>query len=38
MKLMIQIPCLDEEGTLPATLADLPRSLEGIDSIEILGR
>lgn len=36
MKLMIQIPCLDEEGTLPATLADLPRSLEGIDSIEIL--
>jgi glycosyltransferase involved in cell wall biosynthesis len=36
MKLIIQIPCLNEEATLPATLADLPRSVEGIDSVEWL--
>ncbi|MFQ6048647.1 MAG: glycosyltransferase family 2 protein, partial [Phycisphaerae bacterium] len=36
MKLIIQIPCYNEEQTLPATLADLPRSLEGIDCIEYL--
>ena len=36
MKLVIQIPCLNEETTLPVTLADLPRSLPGIDAIEVL--
>jgi glycosyltransferase involved in cell wall biosynthesis len=36
MKLIIQIPCLNEEQTLPATLADLPRELAGIDAIELL--
>lgn len=36
MKLIIQIPCLNEEYTLPKTLADLPKEIEGIDSIEIL--
>ncbi len=36
MKLIIQIPCLNEEATLPATLADLPRELEGIDTVEWL--
>jgi glycosyltransferase involved in cell wall biosynthesis len=36
MKLIIQIPCLDEEATLPATLADLPRELAGFDTIEWL--
>lgn len=36
MKLVIQIPCLNEEQTLPATLADLPRELPGIDEIEWL--
>jgi len=36
LKLIIQIPCLDEELTLPATLRDLPSQIEGIDSIEIL--
>jgi glycosyltransferase involved in cell wall biosynthesis len=35
-KLIIQIPCLNEAGTLPATLADLPRSIPGIDVIEVL--
>jgi glycosyltransferase involved in cell wall biosynthesis len=36
MKLFIQIPCLNEEETLPQTLADLPREIPGIDSIEYL--
>lgn len=36
MKVIIQIPCLNEEATLPATLADLPRSIAGVDSIETL--
>ncbi|HMP73587.1 MAG TPA: glycosyltransferase family 2 protein [Kiritimatiellia bacterium] len=33
---MIQVPCFNEEATLAATLADLPRSLPGINRIEIL--
>jgi glycosyltransferase involved in cell wall biosynthesis len=36
MKLIIQIPCLNEAATLPATLADLPRSIPGVDTIETL--
>ena len=36
MKLIIQIPCLNEAATLPATLRDLPRSVPGIDVIETL--
>lgn len=36
MKLIIQIPCLNEEKTIPATLRDLPRALPGIDEIEVL--
>jgi len=36
MKLIVQIPCLNEEGTLPQTVADIPRQIEGIDCIEIL--
>jgi glycosyltransferase involved in cell wall biosynthesis len=36
MKLIIQIPCLNEEVTLPATIADLPRQVEGIDEVELL--
>jgi glycosyltransferase involved in cell wall biosynthesis len=36
VKLIIQIPCLNEERTLPKTLEDLPKKIEGIDSIEIL--
>ena len=35
-KLIIQIPCLNEASTLPATLADLPRSIPGIDLVEVL--
>ena len=29
MKLIIQIPCLNEEQTLTATVADLPREVPG---------
>ena len=36
MKLLIQIPCLNEEATLPATLQDIPREIAGIDQVEIL--
>ncbi|MBT5472361.1 MAG: glycosyltransferase family 2 protein [Nitrospina sp.] len=36
MKLIIQIPCLNEENTLPQTLKDLPDKIEGVDTIEIL--
>mgnify|MGYP005846674753 CR=1 FL=1 len=36
MKLIIQIPCYNEEKTLPVTLADLPRQIDGIDCIEYL--
>ncbi|RPI29652.1 MAG: glycosyltransferase family 2 protein [Acidobacteria bacterium] len=36
MKLIIQIPCLNEAETLPTTLAALPRKLCGIDELEIL--
>ena len=36
MKLVIQIPCLNEDKYLPATIADLPKSLNGIDEIEVL--
>ena len=36
MKLIIQIPCFNEANTLPLTLSDLPRRIEGIDAIEYL--
>jgi glycosyltransferase involved in cell wall biosynthesis len=36
LKLIIQIPCFNEALTLPHTLQALPRSLQGIDSIEVL--
>ena len=36
MKLIIQIPCYNEEKTLPIALAALPRTIDGIDQIEIL--
>ena len=36
MKLIIQIPCLNEAQTLPATIKDIPRRIEGIDAVELL--
>ncbi len=35
VRLVIQIPCYNEEATLPETLAALPRALEGVDVIEV---
>ncbi len=34
MKLVIQIPCFNEEDQLPATLHDLPRQVDGFDAVE----
>ncbi|RJQ28962.1 glycosyltransferase family 2 protein [Candidatus Parcubacteria bacterium] len=36
MKLIVQIPCLNEEKTLPITLKDIPKKIEGIEEIEFL--
>ncbi|MDX6556504.1 MAG: hypothetical protein QOD86_2699 [Miltoncostaeaceae bacterium] len=36
MKLIIQIPCLNEAESLPRTLADLPAELDGFDEVEWL--
>jgi len=36
IKLVIQIPCFNEEDTLPATVADLPRAVPGVDVVEWL--
>lgn len=36
MKLVVQIPCLNEAETLPVTLAALPRRVDGFDAVEIL--
>ncbi len=36
MKLIVQIPCYNEETTLPSTLADIPRRIPGVDQVEVL--
>jgi len=36
VKLIIQIPCLNEEATLAQTIADIPRAIEGIETVELL--
>jgi glycosyltransferase involved in cell wall biosynthesis len=36
MKLIVQIPCFNEAGTLPQTFADIPRSIPGVDEVEVL--
>jgi glycosyltransferase involved in cell wall biosynthesis len=36
VKLIIQIPCYNEEATLPSTLRDLPQTLPCVDRIEVL--
>lgn len=36
MKVFIQVPCLDEEDTLPAVLQSIPAQIDGVDEIEIL--
>ena len=36
LKLIVQIPCYNEAVTLPQTVADIPRQIDGIDEVEIL--
>ncbi|WP_151703791.1 glycosyltransferase family 2 protein [Nitrincola alkalilacustris] len=36
MKLIVQIPCYNEEHTLAVTIADIPRDIPGIDCVEVL--
>lgn len=36
MKLIIQIPCYNEEETLPQTVKDIPRQIKGFDQVEVM--
>lgn len=36
MKVFVQIPCLNEEETLPAVLRSIPTSIDGVDELEVL--
>src|SRR5204862_4831122 len=36
MKLIIQIPCFNEQDQLPLTVSRLPRTIEGFDAVELL--
>ena len=36
MKLVVQVPCLNEEETLPLVLASIPKQIDGIDEIIVL--
>jgi glycosyltransferase involved in cell wall biosynthesis len=36
MKVIIQIPCLNEEETLPLVMADMPREIPGVDIVEYM--
>lgn len=36
MKLVVQVPCLNEEETLPLVLESIPREIPGIDEIVVL--
>lgn len=36
MKLIVQIPCYNEEETLPAVLDSIPRQVPGVDEVRVL--
>ena len=36
MKVFVQIPCLNEESTLPLVLKTIPKSIPGVDVLEVL--
>jgi glycosyltransferase involved in cell wall biosynthesis len=36
MKLIVQVPCLNEETTLPLVFEHMPRAIPGVDSVEFL--
>lgn len=36
MKVVVQVPCLNEEKTLPSVLQSIPKKIKGVDKVEIL--
>ncbi len=36
MKLIVQIPCLNEEATLPTVIKSIPRNIPGVESVKVL--
>jgi len=36
MKVIVQVPCLNEEKTLPLVLKSIPKKIKGVDSVEVL--
>lgn len=36
MKVFVQIPCLNEEKTLPLVLESIPKTIKNVDSVEVL--
>jgi glycosyltransferase involved in cell wall biosynthesis len=36
LKLFVQIPCLNEEATLPVVIGDIPRHIDGVDEVKVL--
>lgn len=36
MKVIVQIPCYNEENTLPLVLQSIPKKIKGVDTLEIL--
>jgi glycosyltransferase involved in cell wall biosynthesis len=36
MKVVVQVPCLNEEQTLPLVLKSIPKKIKGVDEIEVL--
>lgn len=36
MKVVVQIPCLNEEATLPSVLKTIPKKIQGVDEIIVL--
>ena len=36
MKVVVQIPCLNEEATLPLVLSTIPKHIDGVDEIDIV--
>ena len=36
MKVFVQVPCLNEEATLPLVLESIPKKIKGVDEIHIL--
>lgn len=36
MKLIVQIPCLNEAGSIAKTIADVPRQIDGVEAVEVM--